>query len=116
MDTLLNEREVWMKPTPEIQALDKRTIVVEQDGHKTPATLRVRKADPNGPDAGKCSVAVWQTWVEGENEWANAGSKIPTGQSRSWQRYLPPQALKLIGKNPDGPQFGELYLVIPPKQ
>jgi hypothetical protein len=113
---LLNERAAWMTPTPEIQALHDRSLLVEQDGdNKTPGFLRVSSADPAGADAGKCSVLFWQTWVEGDNTWANASEPIPTGQSRSWQRYLSPDAVKLIEKNPDGPQFGELRLVLPPE-
>jgi len=105
-----------MTPTPEIQALHDRSLVLEQEGdHKTPGFLRVSLADPTGPEAGKCSVLFWQTWVEGGNTWANANEPIPTGQSRSWQRYLSPEAVKRIEKNPDGPQFGELRLVLPLK-
>ena len=114
MDALLNEREVWMKPTLEIDALHEKRIVMEQGESKWPATLLVRGADPNGLEAGKCSVAAWQPWFEGENVWADPGSTIPTSQGRTWQRYLSPEALELISENPDEPQFGELRLVIPP--
>jgi hypothetical protein len=112
---LLSEQAVWVEPTPETQALHNRSLLLEQDGDsRTPGYLRVSRADPAGADAGKCSVLFWQTWVEGHNKWANAGEPIPTGQSRTWQRYLSPEAVKLIEKNPDGPQF-ELRLVLPPE-
>ena len=111
---LLNERPVWMKPTPEIEALHDRTMVVVQGGSKRPGYLRISKADPAGADAGKCSVAFWQTWLEGGNEWADAGSVIPTGQSRSCHEYLSPEALRLIGIDADGAQVAELRFVIPP--
>lgn len=116
MAALLNEQPVWMTPTPEIQALHERSLLLEQDDNsKTPGSLRVSSADRAGPDAGKCSILFWQTWIEGDNTWANSSEPMPTGQSRSWQRYLSPEAVKLIEKNPDGPQFGELRLVLPPE-
>ena len=102
-----------MEQTPEIQALNDRSMLLEQAGDsKTPGFLRVSSADPAGADAGKCSVLFWQTWVEGGREWANVGSVIPTGQIGGWQCYLSADALKHIEKNPD-PQFGELRLVLP---
>jgi hypothetical protein len=41
-------------------------------------------------------------------------SPAPSEQIRVWQRYLSPEALKLIGENPESAQFGELLLIIPP--
>jgi hypothetical protein len=111
---LLNEKPVWMKPTPEIQALHGQTIVVEHGQSKRPGYLRVGKADPASTDAGKCSVAFWQAWLEGEPAWADTGSAIPTAQSRSSHEYLSPDALGLIGDSADGPQVAKLRLVIPP--
>jgi hypothetical protein len=111
----LNEQPVWMKSTSEIEALHDRKIVVEHGASIRPGYLLVSKADPAGPDAGKRSVAFCQAWLDGEPAWADAGQPIPTSQSRSSHEYLSPEALELIGDNVDGPQVGELRLVIPPE-
>ena len=80
MDTLLNEREIWMKPTPEIQALKGKTIVVtEQDGSQWSATLQIGGADPNSFDAGKCSVALCGKPGVGHLEWTDAGKPRAVG-------------------------------------
>lgn len=113
LDALLNERAVWMEPTAAIRALDDKTIVLEQDGGQVSAALSVSEADPNGPDAGKCSVAMRGLPGIGNLDWTEAGKPAPTEQIRTWQHYLSPEALKLIRENPD-PQFGDLLLVIPP--
>jgi hypothetical protein len=110
----LNEQPVWMKLTPEIQALDDRTILVEEGDSLTTANVSVGTAHPDGPEAGKCSVALHGLPGIGNLEWTNAGESTASEQIQTWQRYLSPEALELIGENPDGAQFGELRIVIPP--
>lgn len=110
---LLNEYALWMTPTPEIHALHYRKMMLQQGTSKRRGYLSVSDADPDGPDAGKCSVAFWQSWVEGGNVWADTGSTIPTGQIRSCHQYLSSEALELIEGNPNGLKITALTLVIP---
>ena len=113
MDPLLNARPVWMDPTAEIHALDGESILVKQESGDKSAKLRVNLADPNGPDAGKCKVAVWNTWTE-DFKWGSSGTA--SGRTGVWEQYLSPEAIKLIGKNPKDQQYGKLLLVIPPAE
>lgn len=110
---LLNERAVWMIPTPEIKALHERKIVLQQGKSKRRGYLLVCQADPAGANAGKCAVALGEAWIEGGKVWADGRSAIPTAQTRSRRRYLTPDALPLIGENSSGPKA--LKLCLPPE-
>jgi len=115
MPTYLSPTLLFITPTPQIRALDDKSIVITvPSGGQTPAKLRVTNADPDGPHAGRCSVAVWQTSV-GELEWVDVGSGRPpsAGQIHEWERYLTPEALNLIQPNEQEPSYGELLLALP---
>jgi hypothetical protein len=113
LNALLNDSAVWMIPTPEIEALHERKIVLQRSKSKRRGYLHVCQADPAGADAGKCALALDEAWIEGGKVWADDRTAIPTGQTRSRRRYLTPDALPLIGENSSGPKA--LKLCLPPE-
>jgi hypothetical protein len=112
---LLSEQPLWMTPTPEIQALHDRKLVVQHGKSKRRGYLTVSGADPQGSHAEKCSVAFCQAWTEGENAWAKTDAPIPTSQCRGSREYLAPEALGLIDANLYAPKIIALRLVLPPE-
>jgi hypothetical protein len=58
----LSTTDIFLAPTPEIRALhDKSILIVTPSGDQMWAKICVDDADPEGRDAGKCSVIVWTT-------------------------------------------------------
>jgi hypothetical protein len=110
----LSTKRIWIKKTPEIRALDGKSIlIVDSEERQMRAHLRICDADPNGTDAGKCAVVVWATRV-GEIKWENASVvPTPTIQTHSWQRFVTEDALDLIGPNGRDPTQGELMIILP---
>ena|SRR5437016_4078302 len=116
MKTYLSTQPVWLKPTPQIRALDDKSIVIADEGSRTPAHLRVTDADPHSRDAGMCSVIAWQASMSPMHEkWADVGSPTPTSQAHQWERYLTEDALPLIHQNKEDPEYGDLLLEVPSK-
>jgi|SRR6478735_9945195 len=114
MNKLLSTHPAWLKPTPQILALDGKSIVIADEGSRIPAHLRVADADPQSRDAGMCSVVAWQASMSPMDvEWANAGSPPPTSQAHQWERYLTEEALGLIQKNEEDSEYGDLVLDVP---
>jgi len=69
VSTYLSTTRVFLAPTPEIRALhDKSILIVTPSGDHMWAKICVEDADPEGRDAGKCSVIVW-TALTDEREW-----------------------------------------------
>jgi hypothetical protein len=117
MSAYLSTAPVFFTPTPEIRALDGKSILIaDEGGGETPAKVRVADADPNGPDAGKCSVDAWQASMD-DVEWVDAGSgqPPPTTQTHMWRRFLTPDALKSIRANQADPAY-ELLLELPTEE
>ena len=117
MSSYLSTTPVFLTPTPEIRALNEKSIlIIVPSGGETPAKLRVADADPNSPDAGKCSVAAWQASMD-DVEWADAGlgKPPPTTQTHIWQRFLTADAVKLIRPNEKDPTY-ELLLRLPTEE
>ena len=114
MKTYLSTQPVWINPTPDIRALDGKSIVVANEGSRTSAHLRIGDADPAGKDAGMGSIIAWQASMSPMNaEWTDTGSTPPTSQAHQWERYLTQDALPLIKQNEEDPEFGELLLEVP---
>jgi hypothetical protein len=117
MQTYLSLTPVFLTPTREIRALDEKSILITvPSGSATPAKIRVAGADPQGRDASKCSVAVWQASVD-HVEWADVGSgqPIPAGQSHEWRRFVTVDAVNLIRPNEDDPTY-DLSLELPTEE
>ncbi len=77
MSTYLSTTRVFLAATPEIRALhDKSILIVTPSGDHMWAKICVDDADPEGRDAGKCSVIVWTASTD-EREWVDAGSGRP---------------------------------------
>ena len=75
MPTYLSTTDVFLAPTPEINALDNKSIlIVTPNGSEMSAKICVENADPKGRDAGKCSVIVRAASMD-EGEWVDAGSE-----------------------------------------
>jgi hypothetical protein len=114
MKTYLSTQRVWLKPTAQIRALDGKSIVIVDEGNRTPAHLRVSDADPQSGNAGMCSVIAWQASINPMDvEWVNVGSPPPTSQAHQWERYLTKHALPLIHENKEDPEHGNLVLEVP---
>jgi len=87
MSTYLSTTDIFLAPTPEIRALhDKSILIVTPSGDQMLAKICVEEADPEGRDAGKCSVIVWTTSTD-ERGWVDAPSGRPP--------QLHPAALRL---------------------
>jgi hypothetical protein len=116
MRTYLSAQPVWLKPTAQIRALDGKSIVIVDEGSRTPAHLRVSDADPQSCDAGMCSVIAWQTSMSPMDvKWTDVSSPPPTSQAHQWERYLTEHALPLIHENKEDSEYSDLLLEIPSK-
>ncbi len=113
----LSPNPVYMKPTANLRSLDKKSIVVVDGSHRTPAHIGVSDADPRSEHAGLCYVNVWQASLEDMNiEWTDAGSgPPPTSRAHRWDAYLTQDALPLIRPNTEDPKYGDLLLEVPNK-
>ena len=90
MSTYLSTTDIFLAPTPEIRALhDKSILIVTPSGDHMWAKICVEDADPEGRDAGKCSVIVWTASTD-EREWVDAGSgrPPPPTESHRWPQFL----------------------------
>jgi hypothetical protein len=68
VSTYLSTTRVFLAPTPEIRALhDKSILIVTPSGDHMWAKICVEDADPEGCDAGKCSVLVWTASTDERN-------------------------------------------------
>ena len=115
MATYLSKTPVSFTPTPAIRDWDGKDITITvPSGGRTRAKLRVVDADPNGPDAGKCSVIAWHdsTNETDEIEWTDAGSgkPLPTTQTHEGQRFLTADALIQAKQDEDGSLLLELSM------
>jgi hypothetical protein len=107
----LTTKRIWMKPSPEIRNLDgKFILIVDSEESEVPANLSVSEGDPNGANAGKCSVVVRVTRV-GKVEWRSASP--PTTPTSGCERFLTQDAVDLIRPNDRDPTQGEFILVLP---
>src|SRR5260370_31812568 len=79
------------------------------------AKICVDDADPEGRDAGKCSVIVW-TASTNERQWVDAGSgrPPPPTESHRWLQFLTSDAVKLI-RNEENPAY-DLLLQVPTEE
>ena len=80
------------------------------------AKICVEDADPEGRDAGKCSVIVWTTSTD-EREWVDArsGRPPPPTESHRWPQFLTSDAVKLIRPNEENPAY-DLLLQLPTEE
>jgi hypothetical protein len=109
----LSDQPAWVEPTDEIRALADKSVVIIEGNHRIPAKLRVRSADPQGANAGKCAVKAQQAMIGNTIEWTDAGTTPPpTEQINAWEKFLNKAAITSIRENEEGPQFGELILKV----
>ena len=116
MSTYLSTTDIFLAPTPEIRALhDKSILIVTPSGDQMLAKICVEDADPEGRDAGKCSVIVWTASTD-EGEWVDAGSgrPPPPTESHRWPQFLTSDAVKLI-RNEENPAY-DLLLQVPTEE
>jgi len=106
----LSDNPIWITSTSEILALDGKVArIIDKDG-RTRVNLRVTNADPRGPDAGKCSVAVWQSIMTGEPQWSNTGGTPPTQTSHGWRGFLNEAAVDSLVANAEEPESKDLQI------
>lgn len=107
----LTTKQIWIELTSEIRDLDGESIVIiDSEERETPAYLRVSQADPNGTDAGKCSVEVCVVRSD-KVEWGNASP--PTTETGGFERFLTQDAVDLIRPNNGDLAQGNLILELP---
>jgi len=117
MSTYLSTTDIFLVPTPEIRALqDKSILIVTPSGDKMWAKICVEDADPEGRDAGKCSVIVWTTSTD-EREWVDprSGRPPPPTESHRWPQFLTSDAVNLIRPNEENPAY-DLLLQLPTEE
>ena len=109
----LSDRPIWFEPTPQIRALNGKSVLVRNltNNSEKSATLRISDGNPQTVYAGKCSVAVEQATV-GNLKWTDAGGTTPppTEQIRVWRAFLNEAAVALLCTNNESPEYGELWL------
>ena len=115
MEPQLFDQPIWLTPTPNIRALDGKSVLIKNlaTNSEKSATLRVSDGNPYTVDADKCSVAVQQASI-GDFKWADAGGTTPppTEQIRVWRAFLNEAAMDLICANDGSPEYGELSLAL----
>ena len=114
MKVYLSDEPIWLLPTPEQLAFGGKKLVVVEGKSETVVNLRFSEADPAGVHAGKSSVTVWEPWSDAVS-WMDAPFIQPPPAAKLHHRpqFLSQEALDSIRRNDDGPQYGELLLVIP---
>jgi hypothetical protein len=113
MKTYLAEQPAWLECTEHVRTLAGKSVMVVDQGHRIPAQIDIRSADPDGTDRGKCALRVWQASITPLTpEWTSGGIP-PTSQGHLWQVYLTADALALLHRNDCDPEDGDLMLEIP---
>ena len=120
MPEYLSESPIWHDATLELLAMDDKPISIFEGDTEMRADIRIEKADPNGREAGKISVMVWQIFGDDDDgAWEPVVSASPTrpmktSEIHQWKRYLNRAALDLVRPHSE-PLLpsGELALVIP---
>ena len=89
---------VWFDSKNELFThADKSLMIIYPDDSQQLVHLRIIIADPNGANAGKYSVMVWQSWPE-EVSFTPVSTQIPppVSQIQVWERYLDGYAVSRI--------------------
>jgi hypothetical protein len=114
MPTYLSTTDVFLASTPEIRARHNKSILITTpSGSKKAAEISVEDADPQGRDADKCSVIVWDVSTD-EREWVSGRPPPPT-ESHGWRRSLTLDAVNLIRPNEENPAY-DLLLRLPTEE
>jgi len=115
MKEYLSAKSICLTPTPEIRALDDKTILIVEGESEKSCLLHVRDADPNSIDVGMCSVIAAQYLSEEVEFPAESRARvIPTATCRSEHAFLSQDALDLIRpRNEQSLHTEELLLIIP---
>ena len=111
----MSDQPIWIVPTPEIRALNGKTVLITNltTNKQTPATLRVSDGNPHTINKDKCSVKVEQASI-GDLKWTDAGGTTPppTEQIRVWRAFLNEAAIASFCENDESPEYGELSLTL----
>ena len=113
MNHYLSEKRFWLKPTPRIEVLDGKSILIIDGESEYQSRLLVSYEHAADPDSEKCTVSA-QKAFEDEPLWDTPlpDTMPPPSRQQVRKQYFSQAAVDLIREAVDA-QHGELVLVVP---
>jgi hypothetical protein len=95
----LSDKPVWVTPTPEIRALDNKSLLIIQGDNLSEVELTIEGSPASSVEGGKVSVVGWNVMVSDE-PWKEV-TLIPKkaakiSDAHYWQQYVTQDALDSI--------------------
>ncbi len=113
MRLYLSDQRTWVECTEGVRQLADKSITVIEQARRRPAKIRIQEADPDGPDAGKCTVVIWHASISPANPQWTSGEIPPVSQAHNWQVYLTEDGIAAVQRKDEDGGDDDLLLEVP---